>query len=793
MEVRNLSFDFPSMRGGGPRNLEQAVNFPRQVVNAVAVLTGYSAQFGDNDDHHLGRLEVTTNTEVVADIVKVRVAYGLRDWSGTWDDNYGGLIEVTVFADLEAPGAPARRTDLMITGIETTQAIQHFRSSQHLNAGEGGPDNSIPLIARKDTALRVYVDYSPPPGAAPFAQLSGEVQVQTSSGATLPILPAATISPRADVSIERTLVDHTLNFVIPEAWCQGEIEFSCEVFDSATPALRSMAFRRTLRFIDVAPLSTYAVGINYTGQTPNLAPPSMADAIATLDKADRLFPFGEILVNGYTTIDFGENMNANIADGCGDGFNDLLAKLRDLRGDSEDLYWAVLPAGVVTGSVGGCGSGSGRVAAQIVGHDFALAEEFGHALGRKHAPAGISPAPANPDAEYPTYGVYPSGSIGEIGYDPAWNTVFDPAATFDFMGYGQPEWISPYTFLALMGQAKITGPDTYPSSRRSVVAAHTVAAGEVLRQKHQTLFLRLSISRERKATRDFMFHFPAVPSRPSGVPTEFSLEFLDKDSNVLSCAPLHQLCLHCQPTCWPKRFNQNVTFPDGARWMIIWEDRQKIYEEVIPDPPKILVTAESKKVKDVPGIAVRWQASVPIEDDSKKHDAEGRMYLVQWQDGKGNWRGAAPRSSECALFIPLSHLQLNPRQRKLQIRVLATSGIATGCVEAEISDLEIPAPKNKLILHGEHHISRKEGKAFLSPLIRITTLGDDGTVTGGDNIRWFDEQGRDIGRGRTLDMRRLANGQHVISADAVHLGAGAARASWLVERTESGVRILKRL
>lgn len=789
MELRNLSFDFPSMRGGGPRHLEQTLAFPREVINAVAALTGYSTQFGSNDDHHLGRLEITTDTEVLANTVKVKVAYGLRDWSGNWDDNYGGVIDLTVFADLEAPDAPAHRTDLMIAGVETTQAIQHFRSSQHLNPGEGGPDNSIPLIARKDTALRVYVDYSPAPGTSAFAHLSGEVQVQTSTGATLTLAPMATITPRADISIERNKADHTLNFVIPEVWCKGEIEFLCEVFDSATPSLRSMAFRRTLRFIDVAPLSTYAVGVNYTGQSLNLPAPSLTDAIATLDMADRLFPFGDILVNGYTTINFDQDMNANIDNGCGDGFNALLETLRDLRGDSEDLYWAVLPTGVNTGSVGGCGGG--WVAAQFAGDDRALAEEFGHALGRKHAPAGTSPAPANPDANYPTYSVYPSGSIGEIGYDPATNNVLDPATTFDFMGYASPEWISPYTFLALLGQTSITAPDTYPSIRRSLVAAPPPSAGEVRRQKHQTLFLRFSISRERKVTRDFMFHFPAFPSRPSGVPTEFSLEFLDKESKVLSCVQLHQFCLHCQPTCWPKRFRQNAAYPEGARSIVVWEDRHKIYEEVIPEPPQIVVSADLKIINDVRGIAVRWCASLLSE--RKEQRAEELIFLVQWQDAKGGWRGAAPRTKERELFIPLSLFQLKTKQDNLRIRVLATSGIATGCGEVEIHGLEVSRPKNKLQLYGEHRAGRKEGGAFVSPLLRVTTLSEDGTVAGGDDIRWFDEQGREIGRGRTLDMRCLPQGQHLVSADALHLGAGAARASWLVERAVDGVRILKRL
>lgn len=77
--------------------------------------------------------------------------------------------------------------------------------------------------------------------------------------------------------------------------------------------------------------------------------------------------------------------------------------------------------------------------------------------------------------------------------------------------------------------------------------------------------------------------------------------------------------------------------------------------------------------------------------------------------------------------------------------------------------------------------------------MRVTTLSEDGTVAGGDDIRWFDEQGREIGRGRTLNIRSLPQGQHLVSADAIHLGAGAARASWLIERAADGVRILKRL
>jgi hypothetical protein len=788
MEIRSLSFDFPSLRGGGPRTLEHTVVFPRPVVSAVAALVGYSARFGDDDDHHLGRLEIAATSQTTANAVVVRVAFGLRDWSGNWDDSYAGLVDVTVLADLEAATAPARRTDLMIAGVETTQAIQHFRSSQRLNPEEGGPDNSIPLIARKDTALRVYVDYSPDASAPKVNWISGEVRVRTSSG-SVSRPPQSPIQPRSDAATDRNLASHTLNFVIPEAWCQGDAEVTCEVFDVAAPGTRSLAATWTLRFVEIAPLSTFGVGVHYTGQGLNLPAPSMADAVATLDMAERLFPVGEIDVNGYMEIPFDKDMRANIADGCGDGFNDLLDVLRDLRGDSEDLYWAVLPGGINTGSVGGCGGGG--VAAQFAGDDRALAEEFGHALGRQHAPAGTTPAPADPDGNYPDYQSLPSGSIGEVGYDPATDRAMDPGQTFDFMGYGAPEWVSPYTYVGLMGRMAVQGPDQWSPSARAM--AHLpgkdvgVGGDEPRRDKHETLFLRLAISRDRKVERQYLFHYPAFPTRPEGDPTEFAVEFLDENGRVLSCSPLHQRCLHCHPKSWPKRIRQNITYPEGARRIAVWEGRDRLYEEPIPEPPHVVVRAAPTRVNDVPGYRVSWQAVTPGANPKDEAPAE-LEYLVQWQDSSGAWRGVSPRTRHQEIFVPAALFSADGTSRKVPVRVLASSGIATGCGETILEATEVEPRKPRLVLHGRR-TGRVSGQpTTFAPLLRVTTL-EQGKVSGGGEVRWFDDTGCEIGRGRTLDARQLSPGTHLVTAEALHLGAGAARSTWLVERTETGVLV----
>lgn len=111
MELRTGSVYFQPLRGDGPRTASQTVVFPREVVRAVAGLSGYAVGF-TADDHHLGELDTAVSADAVT------VTYGLRDWSGTWDDNYDGTIQFVVIAELAALRGPPPRGDLIITGVE---------------------------------------------------------------------------------------------------------------------------------------------------------------------------------------------------------------------------------------------------------------------------------------------------------------------------------------------------------------------------------------------------------------------------------------------------------------------------------------------------------------------------------------------------------------------------------------------------------------------------------------------------------------------------------------------------
>jgi hypothetical protein len=787
MEMRTGSLLFPQTRGSGPRTATQTVIFPRDVDRAIAGLTGYSAGYVQSSgDHWLGQLNVQTDVQINRNTVTVTGTFGLRDWSGTWDDDYEGTIQFIVLADLVSalPPATPLRSDLTITDLEITQVIQHFRSAQHLDGPNVRPDNSIRLVARKDTGVRVYVDYDASSGLPPISKLNGTLEVTTSVGSTtITLNPKANITARRDNQILRRAADHTLNFVIPEGWCQGELILRCSVFDASAPAQRSAVFQRTIRFDNVAPLRVYGVGVHYTGQGKDLPAPTQAEALQTLSWVERTYPVGEVLLTGYSTIDFGVDMKHN-GSGCGAGFDTLLDRLRDMQGSSDDVYYGVLPAAIDSGKVGGCGGGGGRVGAGFIFDGTTAAQEIGHAFGRDHAPcddSGRCDDPSGPDPKYPQYNGFPSDSIGEFGYDPANNRVLDPASTFDFMGYSSGNWVSPYTYTQLRSHF----PATSGLSERSLLSMSRAAhhadlqasqqeeRPEWLRVQTPMLFLRLSINRDRMVVRQPSFHFPAFPVGPSGNPSGFSVELLNKEGTVLTCHQLYDQCKHCPPDCWPKSFRDVIPFPSEAKKLVVWEGKDKIYEENIPNPPSVEVSC--KYVEGEGEFEVTYSAT------SRGTGVTELWYLVQWQDEGDVWRSVAPRTKDRSMRIPPNLIGGFRGKPDVPIRVLATSGIATGMASCILSLPVLQSNTHEIIPMD----APGEG-APTSPILRVAVIDEAGRSVPDPDLAWYDDEGSEIGRGRSLDLQSLGEGRHMVKAVELSRGPEAADRSWLVEWREDG-------
>ena len=100
MIIRNANATFNRFDGSGPRQVTTDVDFGVPLSTAGAILTGFNVSFSPNDgDHHLGNLDVRLDAAIVGNLVRVTSTFGLRDWSGSWDDKYEGQIFFAVVGD----------------------------------------------------------------------------------------------------------------------------------------------------------------------------------------------------------------------------------------------------------------------------------------------------------------------------------------------------------------------------------------------------------------------------------------------------------------------------------------------------------------------------------------------------------------------------------------------------------------------------------------------------------------------------------------------------------------------
>jgi hypothetical protein len=100
MEIIKDTISFGPSSGSGPRVTSKDVSFPKPVTKVSAVLTGFVTEFSGGDDHHLGKLDIFLDTALLGgNAVRVTARFGLRDWSGNWDDKYDGRVDFAVIGE----------------------------------------------------------------------------------------------------------------------------------------------------------------------------------------------------------------------------------------------------------------------------------------------------------------------------------------------------------------------------------------------------------------------------------------------------------------------------------------------------------------------------------------------------------------------------------------------------------------------------------------------------------------------------------------------------------------------
>jgi hypothetical protein len=777
MEVRGGSLTFDRRRGNA-RTDERTFNFNSPVNQAVAILTGTEFGFSARDDHHLGLVNVRLDTSIDDDVVTVTGTFGVRDWNGDWDDDYEGTIQFLLLAELQTGVRPS---NLSITDVEFNQAIQFFRSQLHLDPATARPDNSIPMIAGKTTLVRVYVDTQDDPSRPTIASVSGILEVRPGGTANWSSLSPlnAPIPPIKDGVIRRVNGSDTLNFSIPGPFSSGRLDYRVRVFDAShpdRPGFTSGRRQGSLQFTSVAPLRIRGVGVHYTGKDSNGNPtdipaPTIADLSSTLTFTAKTYPVGQVFISGFDTIAYDGDFTDKSGDGCGNGWDGLLDELRDMQGDSDDVYFGIIPASVPRGW-GGCGGGDGRVAACVVGKVDTTAQEVAHAFDRDHAPCpppGQPNAPGDVDDAYPVYDALMSGSIGEYGIDDS-GAVQDPVSTADFMSYCRPRWVSPYTYLGLLTNF----PPVFSTMRLLSQRPNDDAENLMLAEQH--LFLKFRIYRSGEVLVEPSFHYESRNIDRLGKWTPYGIELRDTDDHVLIARRVWLLDRHKDLDSAWLDFTKQVPFAQDTAYIVITcgqagDCAQKEIQRVKlpPDTPEVRITSPKKSDLLKGKVKVAWQIH------GGQEQTKGGLYysLVRYSHDAGHtWLGVAPRTQGRNLEVDLDQL---PGGELCMFQVLVTSGIRTGM--AVSTPFQVP---------------RKEVSVFISPPQggTVVTFGDQATLVGDafspdlgsarpEELEWTSDVQGKLATGHELNLHQLQPGVHTLTLSAP--GAGETRQSATIQ------------
>ena len=382
---------------------------------------------------------------------------------------------------------PPTGVDLVIDGLEVTQAIQDVNNSVPLVSGRG---TYVRVFARvlNGTADNVTVAITGSRGGQPLGTVDSSQQAVSSS------------PTRGDAS-------STFNIALPSNWLSGNVNIQATV-DSQGAISEANEGNNTysldLTFNNMPAYNVVLVPIDYT-HNGTFYPAPTSDNVTSF--AWKVWPLAEINVTLRSTpYSFSGNLDS------GTDWRRIVNEMRALKSaenaPSSTYYYGLVPIQNAdgrwwNGGIAGISGVGSRVGAglDIGGNTFA--HEIGHGFGLDHAPCGVSG-----DPNYP----YPNGSIGQYGFDQEGN-VKTPDNYTDLMSYCNRNWVSDYNY-------KLVYNDQINSS---FAQAQSVQSG---------LLIRADVTQDgvqMGATYALQTYLDAVPAN-----SDYSVQLLNAEGQVIA-------------------------------------------------------------------------------------------------------------------------------------------------------------------------------------------------------------------------------------------------------------------
>jgi hypothetical protein len=389
-------------------------------------------------------------------------------WAGpAWSFDAGGRVEQQGGRLVAVKPGPARGT-VTVAGL-TAQALVRVNPRSlglsvdglYLTQSVQTMSRSVPLVAGRDAYLRVFLRGDQPSFYSAKARVhlyhGGVLQESADLAAEGDSIPTevreANYSGSWNAMIPARLVRPGLSVVVEAD--PGRVVPLKEGSQLRYPATGTLA----LDVQTVPKLWLRLVPIRQTrqGTTGNASALNKGDWVRDLVA---MFPVAEY------DVDIRTPYSTSTTATTGSAWEQMIEEIYALRvADGNDrYYYGVLthPGGVGIAGIGFIGYPT------AVGYDVlpagagTLAHELGHNMGREHAPCG---GPAGPDPRFP----YQGGGIGVHGFDVFRGDAKSPLREKDLMSYCEPEWISDYTYKAVL-QYRLRGDGGTSADTRSAAA-----------------------------------------------------------------------------------------------------------------------------------------------------------------------------------------------------------------------------------------------------------------------------------------------------------------------------------
>lgn len=634
--------------------------------------------------------------------------------------------------------------------VEFTQAIQVLQDvSDLVNDLEKEKSPPVPIVADKPMAVRVYFDEVNQSVMRKVA-LAGEVEREQT----------VTLTPGCDIEKQREQKDGCQSadfyFTPPE----GEWAVMVSIRDGNGGLLSHGEF--TIESVDPDSLVLNAVSVCDSASAGHwrCGSPYRLDILALWLK--RAAPTAELRVNQSGHVvrrlmsDYGtprewwsqvvldiENLHS-----VWDTALQLLGQQRYYFGMvHEDVPGLLGKASGIPGR-----GGAAKTRTSTLGVDdshLTTAHEIGHMLGAEHTnkpgPGGGYPGCyANaPDSD--TDWVYGDNKIQsgpaadpqiEVGFDLATKTALDGEKFFELMGYCNPQWVSPRTYLIMLNALGVPVP-VFNVLGVPPEEAFWLVTGEIA---------------EGETTLRALFEVQATADSSAGEGSH-RIEVRDASSDVLFSRAFAPIKVSArlgpgQEDTPSEVFSETIPIQQGAARIVVLDDSQTEIGaiELTGVAPSVDVTSISNTGD---AVQVSWSVDDP---DSAEH-----TYWVDYSpDGGETWFNQGMSLTDPGLALPVETLAGSDHA---VVRVLASDGANTGAAISEPFSVPKKLPQAEILFP-------ENGRTFdPGDLVWLQAFAFDPDDVNADDasIEWTSSRDGLLGTGDDLPVYDLSEGVHAIT------------------------------